>query len=364
MLSQRNQTLVQVSGSLDAKLGGPYSVVLDTLRFLEVNFDHKLLIFGTCSIQGKNIKTVPTLKNNRYGLPSLAIKKYGLKEFKNTEILLIHGFYLFSTLIALFFFPTNKIYLMPHGSLEAYQERNRRVRKYVFRYLLKIVLRGRRIHFLIGSNPEKVSILEIYPDAKITVVGLGVHTTNVGIEKSRKSNEPVKLFCVSRISEKKRIDLCIRALSKLNSHKLRYTLDIIGSGNFALELELRKLVSDLNLENQVAFSGFLEGAKKTDAISGADIFLLPSENENFAVAVAESISLGKPVVVSKHVAMHEFVDRHHTGITLNSLDVDALAKAIETINEGYALFQKQCLESAHLLDWKDVQKKWLQALNS
>jgi glycosyltransferase involved in cell wall biosynthesis len=207
-----------------------------------------------------------------------------------------------------------------------------------------------------------VSILEVYPDAKITVVGLGIHTTRVGVQKSRNSNEPIKLFCMSRISEKKRIDLCIRALAKLNSNKLRYTLEIIGSGNLALEQELRKLVSELNLENEVAFSGFLEGAQKTNAISGADIFLLPSENENFAVAVAESISLGKPVVVSKHVALHEFVDRHSTGITLNSLEVDSLVSAIEAVNEDYALFQKQCLASAHFLDWKEVQKKWLQAL--
>lgn len=158
--------------------------------------------------------------------------------------------------------------------------------------------------------------------------------------------------------------MCIRALYKLNSSKQSYTLEIIGSGDCRLENRLRNLVAELNLDNCVTFSGHLESIKKTDAASRADIFLLPSENENFAVAVAESISLGKPVVVSKFVAMHEFVDCHHTGITINSLDVDSLARAIEYVYRNYAKFQENCLESAHLLDWMEVQKKWLQVLKS
>jgi glycosyltransferase involved in cell wall biosynthesis len=269
-----------------------------------------------------------------------------------------------STLIALFYSQTKNIFLMPHGSLEAYQNKKSRVIKYLFRQVVKGLLRGRRIHFLAASNSETISVLEIYPDVEVTVVGIGIHTTSVNLEKFPSPKEPIKLFCLSRISEKKRIDLCIRALYKLNSSKQSYTLEIIGSGDCRLENRLRNLVAELNLDNCVTFSGHLESIKKTDAASRADIFLLPSENENFAVAVAESISLGKPVVVSKFVAMHEFVDCHHTGITINSLDVDSLARAIEYVYRNYAKFQENCLESAHLLDWMEVQKKWLQVLKS
>lgn len=340
MLSHRNRTLVQVSASLDSKLGGPQTVVISTQDILAANFDLKLIVFGSCSIQDTQTKVLPTLRNNRYGFPSLKIKRYGLKEFKNAEILLIHGFYLFSTLIALFYFPTRNVYLMPHGSLEAYQNKKGRVRKYLFRRVVKWLLHGRSIHFLVGSDSETISILEIYPDMKLTVVGLGIDTTSARLEKSTGPKEPVKLFCLSRISAKKRIDLCIQALSKLNSSKQSYTLEIIGSGDVDLENELRDLVSDLNLDDDVTFSGFLEGVEKTDAILRSDIFLLPSENENFAVAVAESISLGKPVVVSKFVAMHEFVDRHCTGITINSLKVDTLVEAIENVQETMPHFKK------------------------
>lgn len=359
----KNRTLIQVSASLNPKLGGPHSVVLATREFLNAHFDYQLLVFGSCDIQKEDVSVIPTFKNNRYGFSLRRIQRYGVGKFRNSEILLIHGFYLYSTLIAIILFPTKNVFLMPHGSLEEYQQKKGRFRKYVFRQLLKILLRGRKIHFLLGSESEKISILTIFPKARITVVGLGTSPSYSELKTRDHLADPVRLFCISRISEKKRIDLCIKALFKLNEQRIRYTLQIIGSGDLILEEELRKLTSELGLDNQVVFSGFLEGAKKIDAVNNADIFLLPSENENFAVAVAEAISAGKPVVVSKFVAMHEFVDRHETGITINSLEVDEIAQAIESIHHDYSKFHQNCIDSSPLLRWQEVQKNWLRALD-
>ncbi len=359
----KNRTLIQVSASLDPKLGGPHSVVAATQKYLRAHFDLELIVFGSSQIQAENVRVIPTFKNNRYGFSLRRMQKYGIEEIRNSEILLLHGFYLYSTLISIFLFTTKNIYLMPHGSLEQYQEKRGRIRKYLFRQLLENLLRGRKIHFLLGSESEKVSILAIYPEARITVVGLGIDSSSNEVRTKDNLSEPIKLFCLSRISEKKRIDLCIKALHKLNEQKIRYTLQIIGSGDIILERELRKLISELNLDKQVIFSGFLEGLQKTKAIAQADIFLLPSENENFALAVAESISAGKPVVVSKFVAMHEFVDLHQTGITINSLEVEELSAAIESVHQEYSKFQQHCIESSHLLAWEEVQKNWLRALN-
>lgn len=359
----KNRTLVQVSASLNPKMGGPHSVVLATREFLSTHFDYKLVVFGSCTIQAEDVCVIPTFKNNRYGFSLRRILRYDVKDFRNSEILLIHGFYLYSTLIAISLFPTEHIFLMPHGSLEEYQQKRGKFRKYVFRNLLKILLRGRKIHFLLGSEPEKISILAIYPKAKLTVVGLGIPSNNSAINKRENLAEPIKLFCISRISEKKRIDLCIKALHKLNEQRIRFTLQIIGSGDLILEEKLRRLTSELGLDNQVIFSGFLEGTKKIDAVTSADIFLLPSENENFAVAVAEAIYAGKPVVVSKFVAMHEFVDRHETGITVDCLEVDVIAEAIESILRDYSKFHQNCIDSGPLLNWEVVQKNWLKALD-
>jgi glycosyltransferase involved in cell wall biosynthesis len=167
---------------------------------------------------------------------------------------------------------------------------------------------------------------------------------------------------MSRITTKKRIDLCIQALSELNKFEDIYRLDIYGSGDEQLESELRVLVRKLNLGSSVNFIGFVEGNRKIEALRDSDIFLLPSENENFAVAVAESISVGNPVIVSEFVAMHSFVDEHTTGLTIASLDVGEIVRAIEIVASKYQVFQTNCLKSAHLLHWENVIENWLKVI--
>ena len=356
--------LFQITTSLDPKLGGPTNVVIGTYKFLNENFDHKLIIFGQASIEISDCVNIPTFRNNRYGFTLRRMRSMGFLESRDSDIILIHGFYLYSTLISLFFFNSMNIFLMPHGALEEYQEKFGRLRKRVFRIFLKILLRNREIHFLVGSDAEKISILKLYPNAKISVVGLGIELANLPTARPHSVSRPIRLFCMSRISTKKRIDLCILALKKLNSQEIRYTLEIIGSGEPKLESALRKLVSELRLEQEVKFSGFLEGSEKTSAMFDSDIFLLPSENENFAIAVAESIAAGRPVVVSNFVAMHEFVEKYRTGITLDSLQVEDLVNAIEIVSENYAQFQKNCLDSLHLLGWEIIQNSWLRTLKN
>jgi glycosyltransferase involved in cell wall biosynthesis len=174
--------------------------------------------------------------------------------------------------------------------------------------------------------------------------------------------ESVILGCVSRISHKKRIDLCIKSLAILNGSGSKYKLRIFGSGDQVLELTLKKLVSDLKLEDFVTFEGYVENDSRILALQDIDILLLPSENENFAVAVAESIASGKPVVVSKFVAMHNFVQLHNTGVIISSLDAAQIAFAVEDIVGNYGEYHRSCLESAKLLSWDLVIKNWLRVI--
>jgi glycosyltransferase involved in cell wall biosynthesis len=153
-------------------------------------------------------------------------------------------------------------------------------------------------------------------------------------------------------------------MSKLNEGNIQYHLDIYGTGDQFLENELNDLVKDLNLGEQVTFKGHVGGESKDLAIQNSDILLLPSENENFAVAVAESIAFGKPVVVSKFVAMHEFVDTHSTGLTLDELDVQKLVSAIKEVSNNFSTYQENCMASAHLLAWKEVIERWFHVIDS
>ena len=362
------ETLVQVSATLDLKLGGPTSVVTGLRESFTKNFELQLLVFGKVEIEYAEALKISTLFGNRYGLVLIRPSKEVRISMQESSIVLIHGFYLASTLYALHYAKTRNVFLMPHGSLEEYQEARGPVRKYIFRKLFLLLSGDRRIHFMVGSESETISIRRIFPKNPITVVGLGVDpkiqaASKISGLKKDILSEPVILGCLSRISEKKRIDLCIRTLALLNSPGTGYKLRIFGTGDESLERILRKLVIELKLEDFVTFEGFVENDSRIAALQDIDILLLPSENENFAVAVAESIASGKPVVVSKFVAMHNFVQSHHTGVVIPSLDVAQIALAVEEIVGNYQEYRQNCLKSAKLISWDKVIENWLLVLN-
>ena len=362
MISAKRVSLVQVSATLDPKLGGPHNVVQNTAPLLYEKYNSLVLVFGTSVMNSENVIENYTFRNNHYGFICGIPKLETRLAIQKSNILLIHGYYLWSTLIALYFSSTSNIFLMPHGSLELYQERKGKIRKRIFTKIVTLLLKGRKIHFLVGSNPEVVSVSQSFPNSDISVVGLGSQVSNLtGI--SSQIHTPIKLFCLSRIASKKRIDLCIRAVSKLNEGSNKYHLDIYGTGDEFLKKDLNDLVKNLNLGELVSFKGHVDGESKELAIQNSDILLLPSENENFAVAVAESIAFGKPVIVSKFVAMHEFVDTHSTGLTIDELNVDKLVSAIKQVSNKFSTYQENCIASAHLLAWEEVIKRWFQVID-
>lgn len=362
MINRQNIKIAAVSASLDMRLGGPVAVVQGINKYLSAEYDFINLVFGTSNVDLYKVHTIKTFFNNRYGFTSRRTPKLFRDNLATADIVLIHGYFLFSTILAIRHAKKGRIFVMPHGSLEGYQSKRGVYRKRLFDYVFKILLGGRRFTFLVGSNSEVDSVIERFPDTRILVVGLGVEEVSSQRRMLNEYNRPIELLCMSRIAEKKRIDLCIRAVAQLNSSDRKFNLKIYGSGDKKLEDNLKELARRLDVSDSVHFCGFANEDVKRKAFSDSDIFLLPSENENFAITVAESIFELRPVVVSKFVAMHEFVDEFEVGITLRELDSGVLAHAILDLIQDYDKYVTNCEFNRELLSWRHVSEVWLRAL--
>lgn len=349
--------IVQISSSLDRRLGGPATVVSESYSYINKEYGSKLIVFGTNDLI-TDATQVPTLFNNRYGIPKRLIDKKIIDDLKESDLILIHGFYLFSTLLVVSMTKKSRIMIMPHGSLEEYQQKTGKLRKMVFDWLILKRLGKRKLIFMVASESEAICINRRFPASCIESVGLGIPIFKREFGENEKIHSPISLLSFSRIANKKRLDLSIKAVKSLRDKGLDFKLEIYGEGEIKLVSKLKKLVSELAMSDFVNFNGHVPTSNFGEVFKNADIFLLPSENENFAVAVAESIAFGKPVVVSKFVAMHAFVDQHSAGLTINSLDIEDLVLAIEEIANNYSNYQKNCISSAPLLSWDTVIKRW------
>jgi glycosyltransferase involved in cell wall biosynthesis len=135
------------------------------------------------------------------------------------------------------------------------------------------------------------------------------------------------LLFMSRVDEKKGLDLLIPAFARLRQTAPQAKLIIAGSGPEALIASLKNLARKHEVHSDILWTGFLQGDEKLQALADADLFVLPSYSENFGVAAVEALASGLPVVVSDQVAIHTEIGAAGAGLVV-PCEVEPLAAAL------------------------------------
>ncbi|WP_338733331.1 glycosyltransferase family 4 protein [Mangrovimonas cancribranchiae] len=153
-------------------------------------------------------------------------------------------------------------------------------------------------HILVHTQLQKKQMLQLpmFKDCDIRVFPLGVDTQEFQPKQNKTETHPNLLY-VGRIVEWKRVHLAIKALHELVIHGFdNAKLTIIGPIFSELYYnELKKMVSDLKLEEHIKFIGHLEHNKLPKHFQNANLFLLPSDKETFGMVMIEAMACGTPV---------------------------------------------------------------------
>lgn len=159
---------------------------------------------------------------------------------------------------------------------------------------------------------------------KVAVIANGIDLPNRFNPRVELGNP--YLLSLGRISWKKGIDRLIDAMQYIQDVELV----IAGNDEERLQPELEKRVADYGLTTRVRFAGEVHGEIKWSLISGASVFVLPSHNENFGIAVLEAMACGVPVVVTPQVGLASIVENNGAGI-VTSGDPITLASSVSTL---------------------------------
>jgi glycosyltransferase involved in cell wall biosynthesis len=106
------------------------------------------------------------------------------------------------------------------------------------------------------------------------------------------------VLSLGRIHPKKGLDRLVRAWAKVEPAHPEWRLRIVGHDELGHARELAALAMELKAQ-RVSIEGPVSGDAKTSAYREADLFVLPTLNENFAITVAEALSVGTPVIATK-----------------------------------------------------------------
>ena len=130
----------------------------------------------------------------------------------------------------------------------------------------------------------------------VAIIPNGIDIKKINKSKDSNSNKKTLLF-IGRIHPIKGLEILLNAWQKVQDQFPEWSLKIAGPDSKFL-VKLVDLSANLKLE-RVNFVGPLYGDKKWEAYQDSDIFVLPTYSENFGMTVAESLSVGTPVIVSK-----------------------------------------------------------------
>lgn len=168
------------------------------------------------------------------------------------------------------------------------------------------------------------------------------------------------LLFLGRVHEKKGPDLLFKAFAnvKARNPQLVDNVQIVmaGPADDAYGQKIQRLVSDVGLQSQTTWTGMISGDVKWGAFRSADAFVLPSHQENFGIAVAESMACGVPVLISNQVNIWREIEQADAGL----VEADTLAGTERLLERWLQMPQldweqmranaKDCFEQRFLID--------------
>jgi len=149
------------------------------------------------------------------------------------------------------------------------------------------------------------------------------------------SGDAPAILYAAKFDRRKRPDDLVRAVRKLQSDGGAAQLVMVGSG--LMDAELKALVTELDVRD-VVFPGFINQRELPDVYAACDVFVLPSDNEPWGLAVNEAMCAGLPIVLSDEIGCAaDLVTTRDNGWRFAAGDVSALAQALSVIVSDDAL---------------------------
>jgi glycosyltransferase involved in cell wall biosynthesis len=132
------------------------------------------------------------------------------------------------------------------------------------------------------------------------------------------------ILFLGRIHPKKGCDLLIRAFARLCSAGQAFGSDsrplhLVLAGPDQIEWlpRLKTLADEFGVSHRITWTGMLSGELKLGAFRAAEVFALPSHQENFGIAVAEALGCSLPVLLSNKVNIWREVEQDRAGLVAN-----------------------------------------------
>jgi glycosyltransferase involved in cell wall biosynthesis len=152
----------------------------------------------------------------------------------------------------------------------------------------------------------------------------------------KKDNEAANIVALGRLHEKKGLGVLIEAVKLLTTRGIACTCTIAGEGPERQTLEAK--INGESMGGRVSLCGWTD--EVPEFLATGDIFVLPSFQEDFPLAVLDAMASGLPIVASAIDGPKDFLVHGATALLVPPRDAHALADALTLLIADASLREK------------------------
>lgn len=229
--------------------------------------------------------------------------------------------------------------VFPHGMLDPWFKKTypiKHLKKQIYWWLVQGKILRDALAVCFTTEEERILAQKTFTpyQCKEVVTGLGVaeppgkaeqQVSLLHIQLPQLKNKKVLLY-LGRFHPKKGVDMLIDSFLK---DCRKDDILLLAGPTENPDSFLKGLIKQTDgKEDQIIWSGMLEGDLKWGALRAADSLILPSHQENFGMVIPEALSVGTPVLLTDKVNLWREVVDSNAGIVANDdhVGIDQLVK--------------------------------------
>jgi glycosyltransferase involved in cell wall biosynthesis len=340
------RSILHLIDSLDPAAGGPVEIVRALAR------EHTAMGHRVCAAlltrwngpAPEGVEIVAMGEKAAYGgygyRPGLVA--WLRREAAEHDAIFIHGLWQYHGAAAWLALAADETpyYLFPHGMLDPWfaADRARHLKKRLYWAAVeaRVLRKARAVIFTSEAERERAARTFGAPWKAELVVPLGISEPPPDEASQREAflrrfpqlaGRRVLLF-LGRVDRKKGCDLLVRAFASMKPEGW----DLVIAGP-CTDAPYRAGLETAASGARVHFAGMLQDAEKWGAFRCAEVFALPSHQENFGLAIAEALACGAPVLLSSAIDTHGTIVRAGAGFA----DMDNLEGTRRLLEKWLAL---------------------------
>ena len=214
----------------------------------------------------------------------------------------------------------------------------------------------------LGVNEDKINVINpgVFPVKE-------VHKEKIKEVEKLFNNKSPRLITVSRFDKRKNHEKIIMALRNLKQIYPNIIYICVGYGEE--EENIKKLVNELDLNEQVIFLKNIEQDLKNALVAQSNVFVMPSiiykkSVEGFGIAYVEAAQYGTPSIGGKDGGASDAIKDKETGIICDGNNLEEIYSSIDLIlkNNLYKELGRKAKEYAKKFEWENILKQYQKIL--